>query len=369
MIRYILFALTALIATALPSAASLAGSVSSKNIDAGAAQVPNGARQARLETSNHRLELVARLRNKKLQIYVDHFATNEPLLNASVQVRVGKAEAGATFDPIEKEYEIADSTFLAALSKGGEHKLDFIINDSSTLSGSMSIVGDEVERSLLWLVALAVAAIVMLITGRAVGHRTVRETPSSREDREPRSYHGLCISCIAAVLTIGLYHSPVSADATLTSHDFETPSKFKADGLARLSDGTVNIPKRMQRLLGIQTLAVADTVSGLDLRPTARSLPLAVTSSPPPNVSAPSAPRALTDENIRRGNASAALPPESLVRNRHGLPIIWIKVSAERFGEAAVKFKGYRDGKAVIEGIPPNSRVVISGADLINQVR
>jgi hypothetical protein len=51
------------------------------------------------------------------------------------------------------------------------------------------------------------------------------------------------------------------------------------------------------------------------------------------------------------------------------LPIIWIKLSAERFAGAGVKLHGYRDGKAVVEGVPPNSRVVTSGADLINQIR
>jgi hypothetical protein len=288
-IRYIFFALIALIAAALSSAGSLAGSVTSRDIDSGATHASNGPGQARLETNNRRLGLVARLHSKKLQIYVDHFATNEPLLNASVQVRLGKVQASGTFDPDKEEYEIADPTFLAALSEGGEHKLDFIINDSDTLSGSMSIVGDEAEPSLLWLMILVVAVIVMLITDRAVGHRTVRDLPPSREDRETRSYHGLCIACIAAVLTIGLYHSPVSAEPTLPSHDFETPSAFKADGLARLSDDTVNIPKQMQRRLGIQTLVVANTISDIDLRHSACSVPPTAASSPPPKLFAPPA--------------------------------------------------------------------------------
>jgi hypothetical protein len=206
-------------------------------------------------------------------VYVDHFATNEPLLNATVEVRRGNVRAAGTFDPDKKEYEIADPAFLAALSVAGKHKLDFTINGTDTLSGNMSIMPDDKESGLFWLVILSVGIIILLCVDRAAGRRLAQEVPSSREDRQTMGYHGLCIVCLAAILAASLFPSHASAEPKLPPHDLATASAFKSEGLARLSDGTVNIPKQLQRWLGIQTLVVSGTFPDSDPWQAARTGP------------------------------------------------------------------------------------------------
>ncbi|WP_136415968.1 HlyD family efflux transporter periplasmic adaptor subunit [Herbaspirillum sp. ST 5-3] len=65
-----------------------------------------------------------------------------------------------------------------------------------------------------------------------------------------------------------------------------------------------------------------------------------------------------------------ALPAEALVRNPANETIVWTKVSAERFIPRPVEYKQL-DAKTivVVKGLAPESRVVVSGAALINQIR
>lgn len=64
------------------------------------------------------------------------------------------------------------------------------------------------------------------------------------------------------------------------------------------------------------------------------------------------------------------LPEGAIVRSGAGLPQVWIKVSAERFEPVGVRVAPL-DGENVLvtAGLEPGSRVVVSGAELINQVR
>lgn len=64
------------------------------------------------------------------------------------------------------------------------------------------------------------------------------------------------------------------------------------------------------------------------------------------------------------------LPGGAVVRGANGLPQVWVKVSAERFKPAQVR-TAPRDGERVlvISGIEDDSRIVVDGAELINQMR
>lgn len=64
------------------------------------------------------------------------------------------------------------------------------------------------------------------------------------------------------------------------------------------------------------------------------------------------------------------LPAEALVKNSANLPIVWIKVSAERFMPQVVRYKTIGENKiVVIAGLGADNRVVTGGASLLNQVR
>jgi multidrug efflux pump subunit AcrA (membrane-fusion protein) len=64
------------------------------------------------------------------------------------------------------------------------------------------------------------------------------------------------------------------------------------------------------------------------------------------------------------------LPDAAVVRGPNGLPRVWAKVSAERFWPVPVRVTPL-DGThvLVLDGIEAGSRIVVDGAELINQVR
>lgn len=75
---------------------------------------------------------------------------------------------------------------------------------------------------------------------------------------------------------------------------------------------------------------------------------------------------------VQQGDAvkGTVLPDAAVVRGPDGLPRIWVKVSAEHFRPVPVRLAPL-DGTSVLvlDGLEAGSRVVVEGAELINQVR
>jgi cobalt-zinc-cadmium efflux system membrane fusion protein len=64
------------------------------------------------------------------------------------------------------------------------------------------------------------------------------------------------------------------------------------------------------------------------------------------------------------------LPSAAIVTNSANLPIVWIKVSAERFLPQIVQYREVSPNKVLItQGLGADNRVVIAGTSLLNQVR
>lgn len=64
------------------------------------------------------------------------------------------------------------------------------------------------------------------------------------------------------------------------------------------------------------------------------------------------------------------LPSDAIVSNSANLPIVWIKVSAERFLPQIVQYREISPNKVlIIKGLGADNRVVIAGTSLLNQVR
>ncbi|HEX5312386.1 efflux RND transporter periplasmic adaptor subunit [Aquabacterium sp.] len=65
-----------------------------------------------------------------------------------------------------------------------------------------------------------------------------------------------------------------------------------------------------------------------------------------------------------------ALPSEAVVRSPANEPIVWVKVSAERFAPQPVQAQPLDAQRVLVtRGLSANSRVVVQGASLINQIR
>jgi hypothetical protein len=128
--------------------------------------------QPRFEAKSETFELVAELRANELSIYVDRFATNEPVLDAKLDVESGTQRASATFRGTQGDYVVVDDALLKALRAPGQHPVVFTLmagSDTDLLDGTLRSPGDHghghhhgVRR-----VALAVAGLAVLVAATA----------------------------------------------------------------------------------------------------------------------------------------------------------------------------------------------------------
>ncbi|AWL13145.1 hypothetical protein HMF8227_02693 [Saliniradius amylolyticus] len=64
------------------------------------------------------------------------------------------------------------------------------------------------------------------------------------------------------------------------------------------------------------------------------------------------------------------VPSRAVVRDQANLPIVWIKVSAERFLPQQIQYQALGPDRVVItQGLGADNRVVVNGTSLLNQVR
>jgi hypothetical protein len=94
----------------------------------------------RLEAKSEVFELVATLEAGKLAVLIDRFATNEPVLNASLEVESGGIKSKAKFQADQGDYALDDAKLLALLRTPGEHALIFTLaagKDNDLLDGTL----------------------------------------------------------------------------------------------------------------------------------------------------------------------------------------------------------------------------------------
>lgn len=101
----------------------------------------------RIETFTESFELVGRLQGGELSILIDRYETNEPLLNAKLEVDLNGLKAPAKFHADHGDYAVDDERMLNALAKPGNHALLFTLTadkESDLLEGTL-IVPKEAE--------------------------------------------------------------------------------------------------------------------------------------------------------------------------------------------------------------------------------
>lgn len=140
-----------------------------EHMDAPAAA--NGAGLPRVEAHSEAFELVGQLDDKELSLLVDRYASNEPVLNAKVEVESGGIQAVARFHADHGDYAVEDTRLLALLRQPGEHALVFTVTlgaESDLLDGLLRrpavvtppehAVGGGLWRTLLLIVGVLVLA-------------------------------------------------------------------------------------------------------------------------------------------------------------------------------------------------------------------
>lgn len=94
----------------------------------------------RLEASSETFELVGHLYDSELSLLIDRYESNEPLLDAQVEVESGGLKAVAKFHADHGDYAVDDERLLALLRQPGEHALVFTIvkgQESDLLDGTL----------------------------------------------------------------------------------------------------------------------------------------------------------------------------------------------------------------------------------------
>lgn len=96
----------------------------------------------RFEARSELFELVGRLQGGELSLFINRFATNEPVLNAKVELESGAFKSTAQFHSDAGDYAVADEAFLEAVSKSGDHPIVVTVvdgNDADLLEGTLTV--------------------------------------------------------------------------------------------------------------------------------------------------------------------------------------------------------------------------------------
>ncbi len=136
------------------------------------------------EARSEEFELVGRLQGGELSILINRFATNEPVLNAVVEVESGALKAPAKFHEDMGDYAIDDISMLKALAAPGEHSVVVTVlagSDSDLLDGTLNVSAPKLNAEVhadddshahgssrsIWLaLALAVLAAIVWFLAR-----------------------------------------------------------------------------------------------------------------------------------------------------------------------------------------------------------
>lgn len=132
----------------------------------------------RFEAATDLFELVAVLTGGELSILIDRFETNEPVLEAQVEVESGNRKAVARYRAVHSDYAVDDPALIAVLGQPGEHAIVIAVSakdESDLLNGTLVAPdgrariaadglahGDHDHDPALERVLIAVAGAVML---------------------------------------------------------------------------------------------------------------------------------------------------------------------------------------------------------------
>ena len=234
-----------LIATSLFASAWAAG-------DHGAeAPAASGAvTSPRISSHSDVFELVGVVDNGEMKIYLDRYASNEPVTDAKIDVEAGAAK-GSAAPQSDGSYSFKHEL----LGQPGTLAVNFVVaagKDSDLLAGDLVITDPHAEddhagATRSWLRWAAYAGAVLLLTAIA---------GAAWRARRRNSLTGMLIAACA----LGL-----GATATLDAqagpgHDHGEESAPTAGGNAprRLADGGVFLPKASQRQLGVRTVVAQE---------------------------------------------------------------------------------------------------------------
>lgn len=169
--------LAALCAAGLVGAGPGAHGPNGEHLDGPAPVLSAGPTVPRAEAKSESFELVARVEHDTLAILVDRYETNEPVLDATVEVESGAVKAKAQFRREQGDYAVVDAALLKLLAAPGSHPLVFTIatpKDSDLLESAMPVAAPVAPgggRSWQGLAAGGAGLVVALVAAAFLLHR------------------------------------------------------------------------------------------------------------------------------------------------------------------------------------------------------
>lgn len=96
----------------------------------------------RFEAATNLFEVVGRLHDGVLTLWVGRYASGEPVADARVEIEQGPLAATARYRAAAGDYVVADAAFVAALARPGPHALVLAVtagDDADLLDATLSI--------------------------------------------------------------------------------------------------------------------------------------------------------------------------------------------------------------------------------------
>jgi RND family efflux transporter MFP subunit len=203
----------------------------------------------RISSHSDLFELVGVVENSEMKIYLDRYASNEPVTDAKIEVDAGAAK-GTAAPQADGSYSFKH----ALLGQPGTLAVSFVVaagRDTDLLGGDLVISdphaeGDHAGAKRPWLRWAAFAGAALLLAALAAAAWRKRQR------------RGLAGWIAASFIMLGAT-SPWDAQAG-PGHDHGEEAAPTAGGNAprRLPDGGVFLPKTSQRQLGVRTIVVEE---------------------------------------------------------------------------------------------------------------
>ena len=213
-----------------------------------------GTAAPRLTSHSDLFELVGMVEGNEMKIYLDRFATNEPVTDAKIEVEIGNIK-GIAAAQADGSYIFKNDVF----TKPGDLSVSFTIiagKDADLLAGDLKIDGPiddhaHDENAKPWLRWAAYAGGALLLA--AIVFVAMR-----RRRRGATFGSNAAFLLAACTLIVSTTASFVAIAGPGHDHGEESVPAASGNAPKRQADGGVFLPKLSQRQLGIRTVAVEE---------------------------------------------------------------------------------------------------------------
>ena len=215
--------------------------------------VATGTASPRVSTHSDLFELVGMVQGNEMKIYLDRYASNEPVLDAKIEVEIGNIK-GVAAAQADGSYSFKNDVF----AKPGDLAVSFTVlagKDADLLVGDLKIgspvdghAHDDTAKPWLRWAAYAGGALLLAAIATVVLRRRKRDS-------------GFASNATLLIAACALITGATAPFDTLAGpgHDHgDAAPAATTNAPKRQADGSVFLPKISQRQLGIRTVAIEE---------------------------------------------------------------------------------------------------------------